>query len=180
MKTAKEAWRGDGLRRWRCSEERRAAPTCPASQGRIKGEVGCGQSGLEGLRVTLTGGGGRRRGLDEIWHRGRVSAPGNWLNELFGVQGCARSRGGVLTGKGMVGAVDALLRSCGTEEEERRGWGGPVQATPCGGKRRGGPSSVASRGGGRCGGPGAGRGGRRSSSVCEAASHAHSAAFDLK
>jgi hypothetical protein len=85
MKTAKEARRGDGLRRWRCSEERRAAPTCPASQGRIKGEVGCGQSGLEGLRVTLTGGGGRRRGLDEIWHRGRVSSPGNWLNELFGV-----------------------------------------------------------------------------------------------
>jgi hypothetical protein len=124
MKTAEEAWRGGGLRRWRCSEERRAAPTCPASRGRIEGEEGCSQSRVEGLGAALTGGGGQRRGLDEVRHGGRAPAPGNWLNELFRVQGCARSRGGVLTGKGMAGAVGALLRSHETEEEERRGWWG--------------------------------------------------------
>jgi hypothetical protein len=71
--------------------------------------------------VALTSGAGRRRGLDEIQSRGRVPAPGNWLNVLSGVQGCAWSHGGVLTGKGMVGAIGALLRSRRTEEEERRG-----------------------------------------------------------
>jgi hypothetical protein len=74
--------------------------------------------------VPLTGGGGRRCGLDEIWCGGRVPALGNWLNELSGVQGCAQSRGGVLTGKGMAGVVGALLWSRGTEEEERKGWWG--------------------------------------------------------
>jgi hypothetical protein len=124
MKTVEEARRGGGPRRWRCSEERRAAPTCPTSQGRIEGEDGCGHSRVEGLEVALTGGRGRRRGLDEIRRGGRVPAPGNSLNEFSRVQGCARSRGGVLTGKGMAGAVDALLRSRGTEEEERRRWRG--------------------------------------------------------
>jgi hypothetical protein len=103
MKTAEEAQGGGAPRRWRRSEERRAAPTCPASQGRIEDEEGCSQSRVEGLKEALTGGGDRRRGLDEIRRGGRIPAPGNWLNELSGVQGCARSRGGVLTGKGMVG-----------------------------------------------------------------------------
>jgi hypothetical protein len=96
---------GGGGPGWRRSEEQRAAPTCPASQGRIEDEEGCSQSRVEGLGEALTGGGDRRRGLDEIRHGGRVPVPGNWLNELSGVQGCARSRGGVLTGKGMVGVV---------------------------------------------------------------------------
>jgi hypothetical protein len=113
---------GGGLAWRRCSEEQRAAPTCPAPRGRIWGEDGCGQSRVEGLGAALIGGGGRRRGLDEIWRGGRAPAPGNWLNELSGVQGCAWSRGGVLTGKGMAGAVGALLWSRRTEEEDRRGW----------------------------------------------------------
>jgi hypothetical protein len=46
--------------------------------------------------VALAGGGGWRRGLDEIRCGGRVSAPENWLNELSGVQGCAWFFGGVL------------------------------------------------------------------------------------
>jgi hypothetical protein len=122
MKTAEEAWRDYSPRR--CSEERCAVSTCPASRGRIEGEVGCGQSRVEGLGAALTGGGGRRRGLDEIQRGRTVPTPGNWLNELSGVQWCARSRGGVLTGKGMAGVVDALLWSRGTEEEERKGWWG--------------------------------------------------------
>jgi hypothetical protein len=77
MKTVEEARRDGELRRWRCSEERHAAPTCPASRGRIGGEEGCGQSRVEGLGAALTGGGGRRRGLDEIWHGGRVLMPRN-------------------------------------------------------------------------------------------------------
>jgi hypothetical protein len=122
MKMAEEARRGDSPRRWRCSEEWLAALTCPVSRGRIEGEEGCGQLRVEGLRAALVGGGGRRCGMNEIWRGGRVPTPGNWLNELSRVQGCARSLGGVLTGKGMVRAVDALLRFRGTEEEERRGW----------------------------------------------------------
>jgi hypothetical protein len=47
MKTAKEARRGGGLRR--CSEERRAAPTCPASGGRSGGEERGGHLRVEGL-----------------------------------------------------------------------------------------------------------------------------------
>jgi hypothetical protein len=56
---------GGGLTHRR-SKERRAAPTCPASRGRIGGEEGCSQSRVERLGAVLTGGGGRRRGLDEI------------------------------------------------------------------------------------------------------------------
>jgi hypothetical protein len=72
------------------------APTCPASRGRIGGEEGRGQSRVEGHGAALTGGGGRRHGLDKIWHGGRVSAPENWLNELSGVQVCAWFFGSVL------------------------------------------------------------------------------------
>jgi hypothetical protein len=57
MKTTEEARRGGGPRRWRCSEERCAAPMCSASRGRIGGEEGRGQSRVEGLGVALTGGG---------------------------------------------------------------------------------------------------------------------------
>jgi hypothetical protein len=35
MKTAEEAQRGGGPRRWRCFEEWLLAPMCPTSQGRI-------------------------------------------------------------------------------------------------------------------------------------------------
>jgi hypothetical protein len=87
MKTAEEARRGGGSRRWRCSEERCAAPTCPASRGRIEGEEGCGQSRVEGLGVALTSGGGRRRGLDEMWRGGRVLVTRNRLNEPVGRRG---------------------------------------------------------------------------------------------
>jgi hypothetical protein len=59
MKTVEEAGRDGGPRRWWCFEERRAALTCPVSQGRIEGEEGGGQSRVEGLWVALTGGGGR-------------------------------------------------------------------------------------------------------------------------
>jgi hypothetical protein len=34
--------------------------------------------------------------LDEIRHGARVPTPGNWLNELSGVQGCAWFFGGML------------------------------------------------------------------------------------
>jgi hypothetical protein len=60
---------------------------CTASRGRIGGEEGRGQSRVEGLRVALTGGGGRRRGLDEIQHGGRVLTTRNRLNELVGRRG---------------------------------------------------------------------------------------------
>jgi hypothetical protein len=123
MKAAEEAWCGGGPRRWRCSEERCAALTCPTSRGRIGDEEGRGQSRLEGLGMALTSGGGRRRGLDKIQRGERVPVPGNWLNELSGVQGCAWSRGGVLMGKRMASAVGTLLGSRGTKEEERGWWG---------------------------------------------------------
>jgi hypothetical protein len=84
MKTAEEARRGGSLRWWQCSEERCAALMCPVSRGRIGSEEGSDQSRMEGLGVALTGGGGRRRGLDEIWHGGRVPATGNRLNEPVG------------------------------------------------------------------------------------------------
>jgi hypothetical protein len=99
------------------------ALTCPTSRGRIGGEEGRDQSRVEGLGMALTGGGARRRGLDEIRHGGRVPVLGNWLNELSGVQGSAWSRSGVLMGKRMASAVGALLGSRGTKEEERGWWG---------------------------------------------------------
>jgi hypothetical protein len=76
MKTAEEAQRGGGPRRWQCSKERCSAPTCPTSQGRIGGEEGHSQSRVDGLGAALTGGGDRRHGLDEIWRGGRVPDPG--------------------------------------------------------------------------------------------------------
>jgi hypothetical protein len=63
------------------------ALTCPTSQGRIGGEEGRGQSRVEGLGVALTGGGGRRRGLDEMWRGGRVPVTRNRLNEPVGRRG---------------------------------------------------------------------------------------------
>jgi hypothetical protein len=72
---------------------------CPTSRGRIGGggvEEGPSQSMVDGLRAAPTGGGGRRRGLDEIRHKGRVPVPESWLNELSGVQGCSWFFGGVL------------------------------------------------------------------------------------
>jgi hypothetical protein len=96
MKMVEEAQRGDGPRQWRCSEECRVTPTCPASRERIGGEEGRGQSRVEGLGAALTGGGSQRCDLDEIRHGARVPTPGNWLNELSGVQGCAWFFGGML------------------------------------------------------------------------------------
>jgi hypothetical protein len=87
MKTAEEAWHGGSPRRWRGSEERCGAPTCPASRGRIGGEEGLGQSRVEGLGAALTDVGGQWCGLEEIRHGGRVLAIGNWLNEPVGRRG---------------------------------------------------------------------------------------------
>jgi hypothetical protein len=108
MKTAEEARRGDGPRRWRCSEEWRAAPTCPTSRGRIGGEEGHNQSRVEGFGVALTGGGGRRRGLDEIRCGGREEG-------TVGVQ-CRRHHA-------KEGEGEASARSRHTEED---GMGGLV------------------------------------------------------
>jgi hypothetical protein len=77
MKTVEEAQRGNSPRWWPCSKERCTALMCPTSRGRRGGEEGRGQSRVEGLRAALTGGGGRRLGLDEIQRGTRVSAPGN-------------------------------------------------------------------------------------------------------
>jgi hypothetical protein len=115
MKTAEEAQRGGGPRRWRCSKERCSAPTCPTSRGRIGGEEGRSQSRVEGLGVALTGGGDRRHGLDEIWRGGRVPDPGTGSTsslECKGVLGffvgCSSSKNGGAEKEGATAVTDAL------------------------------------------------------------------------
>jgi hypothetical protein len=73
----------------------------PCVSRKSRGEEGRDQLRVEGLGAALTGGGGRRHGLDEIQRGGRVPAPRNWLNELPGVQGvlgdsvgCSSSKNG--------------------------------------------------------------------------------------
>jgi hypothetical protein len=56
MKTAEEAQRGGGPRRWRCSEELRAAPTCPVEG--VSGDLS--RSGLLWCR-----GGGPREAVED-------------------------------------------------------------------------------------------------------------------
>jgi hypothetical protein len=131
MKMAEEVRSDSGPRQWRYSEERRATLTCPVSRGRIGGEEGHDQSRVEGLRAALTGGGGRRHGLNEIWRGGRVLAPRNWLNELSRVQGCAWLFGGVLKleewGRGKRRGNGDDRRSLKGVATEESGVGGPTR-----------------------------------------------------
>jgi hypothetical protein len=89
--------------------------------------------------VALTGGGGRRRGLDEIRSGGRVPATGNRLNEPVGRRGGFGSSVRCSREKGMAG-MSAAFRGRAALREKRGGdGGGPVRAAPRRGRRRGGP-----------------------------------------
>jgi hypothetical protein len=120
MKTVEEAQCGGGPRRWRCSEERRAALMCPSSRGRIGGEEGHGQSRVEGLGVALIGGGGRWR----FKPAQLAPVPGRWTTG---------GNGGRWEAQGREAAWHAEV-----EEEKGKGGGGSAQCR-LKEKRKGGP-----------------------------------------
>jgi hypothetical protein len=117
----------------------------PCVSRKNRGEEGRDQSRVEGLGVALIGGGGRRRGLDEIRRGGRVSATENRLNEPVGRQGGFGSSVRCSREKGMTG-MSATFRGRTTLREKRGGdGGGSVRAAPRGGRRRGGPELKGAR-----------------------------------
>jgi hypothetical protein len=90
------------------------------SQGRIGGEEGRGQSRVEGLGVALTGGGGRRRGLDKIRCGGREEG-------TVGVQ-CGRRHteegGGEASARSRHAEEDGVAARVRAGDEGGSGWGG--------------------------------------------------------
>jgi hypothetical protein len=147
----------------------------------------------------------RRRGLDEIWHGGRVSALGTVSTSSPECKGALGLMVGCSREKEWRGRSTPFCGRVGLRKKRGGDGGGPVRVAPRGGRRREGSGSVAPRGGGQCGGAWrrqrctAGGGGRRLSSAneagdergggpvgwpwlghCHEPAHAHNAAFDLK
>jgi hypothetical protein len=131
----------------------------PCVSRKSRGEEGRDQLRVEGLGAALTGGGGRRHGLDEIQRGGRVPAPRNWLNELPGVQGvlgdsvgCSSSKNGAQEKKasrrrrvrwGSSRRVAKWRRGAG--HGARLSWGDPGHERRAVGRRQPGDGGVGSR-----------------------------------